>query len=37
MVERNYNAIVNDYNWEKINGEYLRLFEDCIALGKRAK
>lgn len=31
MVEANYNAIVNDFNWEKINGEYLRLFEDCLA------
>lgn len=37
MVERNYNAIVNDYNWEKINGEYLQLFEDCFGLGKSAK
>lgn len=31
MVETNFNAIVNEYNWEKINGEYLQLFEDCLS------
>ncbi|HPJ09187.1 MAG TPA: DUF1972 domain-containing protein [Flavobacterium sp.] len=31
MVESNYEAIINEYNWEKINGEYLQLFEDCFA------
>ena len=37
MVENNFNAIVNDFNWEKINGEYLRLFEDCFSKAKAAK
>lgn len=31
MVRNNFNAIVNDYNWDKINGEYLQLFENCIS------
>lgn len=35
MVENNYNAIVNEYNWEKINGEYLQLFEDCFSKSKK--
>ncbi|NUY80142.1 DUF1972 domain-containing protein [Flavobacterium sp. MAH-1] len=30
-VAQNYEAIVNDYNWEKINGEYLGLFEKVMA------
>jgi len=37
MVEANFNAIINDYNWEKINGEYLQLFEDCMAKSKAGK
>lgn len=32
LVTNNYNAIVNDFNWEKINGEYLQLFEHCLSL-----
>ncbi len=28
-VAANYDAIVNDFNWEKINGEYLALLERC--------
>lgn len=32
LVDNNYNAIVNDFNWEKINGEYLQLFEQCMSL-----
>ena len=31
MVQNNFNAIVNDYNWDKINGEYLQLFEKCLS------
>lgn len=27
LVRHNYDAIVNQYNWKKINGEYLDLFE----------
>jgi glycosyltransferase involved in cell wall biosynthesis len=30
-VARNFQAIVNDFNWDKINGQYLQLFEDCMA------
>jgi glycosyltransferase involved in cell wall biosynthesis len=37
MVENNYNAIVNEFNWEKINGEYLQLFEECFAKPKKRK
>jgi len=35
LVQNNYIAIVNEFNWEKINGDYLQLFEECIAKGKR--
>ncbi|HEX8563951.1 MAG TPA: DUF1972 domain-containing protein [Flavobacterium sp.] len=31
MVKNNFEAIVTDYNWDKINGEYLQLFERCLA------
>ena len=34
-VQNNFDAIVTDFNWEKINGQYLQLFEECIAKGKR--
>lgn len=34
LVENNFKAIETDFNWEKINGAYLQLFEDCMA--KRA-
>ncbi len=30
-VEDNYKTIADDFNWEKINGEYLQLFENCIS------
>lgn len=35
FIENNYNAIVNEFNWDKINGQYLQLFEECITKGKR--
>jgi glycosyltransferase involved in cell wall biosynthesis len=35
LVQNNYNAIVNEFNWKKINGDYLQLFEECMAKGKR--
>lgn len=35
FITNNYNAIVNQFNWDKINGEYLQLFEECMAKGKR--
>lgn len=34
-VENNYEAIVNDFNWDKINGEYLQLFEACLSKHKK--
>lgn len=30
-IQNNYEAIVKDFNWEKINGDYLQLFEECLA------
>lgn len=35
LINKNYQAIVNDYNWDKINGQYLQLFEQCITKGKK--
>jgi glycosyltransferase involved in cell wall biosynthesis len=37
MVQNNYEAIVNDFNWDKINGEYLRLFEECFSKSDKRK
>ena len=34
-VQNNYQAIIKDFNWDKINGQYLQLFEECMAKGKR--
>ena len=34
LIQNNFDAIVNDFNWEKINGQYLQLFEQCRAKGK---
>jgi glycosyltransferase involved in cell wall biosynthesis len=31
MVSNNYKAIEREFNWDKINGEYLQLFEQCVA------
>ena len=31
FIKNNYQAIANDFNWEKINGDYLQLFEQCLA------
>jgi len=36
IIDNNYTAITNDFNWEKINGEYLQFFEDCFAKKNRA-
>lgn len=30
-IENNYKAIIDDFNWEKINGDYLHFFEKCLA------
>ena len=37
MVQNNYEAIVNQFNWNKINGEYLQLFEQCFSRNKARK
>ncbi|WP_412464806.1 DUF1972 domain-containing protein [Flavobacterium mekongense] len=37
LVQNNYDAIVNEFNWDKINGEYLQLFEDCFAKSQKRK
>ena len=37
LVQNNYEAIVNDFNWEKINGEYLQLFEECFSKSDKRK
>jgi glycosyltransferase involved in cell wall biosynthesis len=33
-VQNNYQAIIKDFNWEKINGQYLQLFEECYSRHK---
>jgi len=35
FIKNNYQAIVNDFNWNKINGDYLQLFQRCMATGKK--
>ena len=37
LIQNNFDAIVNEFNWNKINGEYLQLFEDCISGTKTGK
>lgn len=36
LVKNNFEAIIKDFNWEKINGDYLQLFEECFAKKNRA-
>lgn len=31
FVQNNFDVIDNEFNWNKINGEYLQLFERCIS------
>jgi glycosyltransferase involved in cell wall biosynthesis len=35
IIQNNYNTIVDEFNWNKINGAYLRLFEECMANAKK--
>jgi glycosyltransferase involved in cell wall biosynthesis len=35
LVQNNYQAIIKDFNWDKINGQYLQLLNDCLARGKK--
>ena len=37
LVQNNFDAIVNEFNWEKINGEYLQLFEECFSKSDKRK
>jgi len=37
FIKNNYQAIANDFNWEKINGDYLQLFEQCMAKSSKRK
>ena len=37
FISNNYQAIANDFNWEKINGNYLQLFEKCIEQSSKRK
>lgn len=34
LIQNNFDAIANEYNWNTINGKYLQLFEDCITKNK---
>lgn len=36
LVDNNFNSIKQDFNWDKINGDYLHLFEKCFAEKNRA-
>jgi len=31
LIKNNLNAIDNEFNWTKINGEYLQFFEECLS------
>jgi len=35
-IQNNFKAIEKDFNWEKINGEYLQFFEQCVIKKNRA-
>lgn len=35
-IEKNFKAIEKNFNWEKINGDYLQLFEQCLIKKNRA-
>lgn len=37
LVQNNFDAIVNEFNWEKINGEYLQLFKECFSKSDKRK
>jgi glycosyltransferase involved in cell wall biosynthesis len=37
LVQNNFEAIKNEFNWNKINGEYLQLFEECISKSETRK
>jgi glycosyltransferase involved in cell wall biosynthesis len=34
IIHNNFQAIIDDFNWDKINGDYLRFFEKCLTAKK---
>lgn len=37
LVQNNFEAIEKEFNWNKINGQYLQLFEECFSRHKKSK
>lgn len=37
IIQNNLEAISKEFNWEKINGEYLQLFEECFSRSEKRK
>lgn len=37
LIQNNLQAISKEFNWEKINGQYLRLFEECFSRSEKRK
>lgn len=37
LIQNNLKAISKEFNWEKINGEYLQLFEECFSRSEKRK
>jgi hypothetical protein len=37
LIQIFFDAIVNEFNWKKINGEYLQLFEECYSKSNKRK
>jgi glycosyltransferase involved in cell wall biosynthesis len=35
LIQNNIDAIAGEFNWNKINGEYLQLFEDKLSQNQR--
>lgn len=35
LIKCNFEAIKNEFNWDKINGQYLQLFEECMVRNQR--
>ncbi len=34
FIQNNFKAVINDFNWDKINGQYLQLFEESMERNK---
>ena len=37
LIQNNFEAIIKDFNWKKINEQYLQLFEQCVIRLKKGK